>query len=46
MRHHHEPLKLAFDIKLLLFVDQGVSSLAIGPQCSVDTQLVKKEILQ
>lgn len=36
----YRPLKLAVDIKVLLFVDQGMPSLCIGPQCSVDTQLV------
>lgn len=34
-----EPLKFAVYIQVFLFVDQGMSSLCIGPECSVDTQL-------
>lgn len=35
----HQPLKLATDVKVFLFVDQSMSSFSVSIQCSVDTQL-------
>lgn len=39
LKVNNQLLKLAVDIKLVLFVDQGVTSFCIGLQGGVDTQL-------